>query len=349
MKLDITKIDRNFLNGTQFSSSDMVWMDVLGKPFSIHGLAVHEGERFERLPYDIAAGTSEGVKLLSTHTAGGRVRFRTDAREIALRCESLYSGSMTHMTVCGSAGLDVYADNVFAGSVRPANDEGGMFEGMVYMQEGVKDVTVNLPLYNGIKRLYIGFRQGTNVLEPEPYSAKPIVFYGSSITQGGCASRPGNSYEGFISRWMNADFINLGFSGNGKGEEIMAHYIASLDMSAFVLDYDYNAPDCDHLEKTHERFFTIIRQQHPELPVLILSKPDCDKAPEDAQARKAIILRTYQNAVSAGDRHVAFLDGSKLFGDKDRDACTVDGCHPNDLGFYRMAQAIYTGLKGLGM
>ena len=87
---------------------------------------------------------------------------------------------------------------------------------------------------------------------------KPVCFYGSSITQGGCASKPGNSYNAMLARWLDFPQVNLGFSGNGKGEDTMAEYIASLDMSAFVYDYDYNAPTTEHYEATHDRFYRII-------------------------------------------------------------------------------------------
>jgi len=348
MKLDITAIDKNFLIGTQIDQTGLIWMDINQNPFEIRGLAVHEGERFERVSAEVAASVSEGVKLLSTHTAGGRVRFKTNSSRVAVRCESLYSGSMSHMPLSGSMGLDVYVNGVFKASIRPNNDDGGMFEGVFMPDEGMNDIEINMPLYNGIKRMFVGLCDDAELEAPKAYAIdKPIVYYGSSITQGGCASRPGNSYQGFISRWLDSDHINLGYSGNGKGEEAMAQYIAGLEMTAFVMDYDHNAPNSEHLERTHERFFRIIRKAQPKLPILFVTKPDCDKDLDSAAERRAVIRKTYENAVIAGDRHVAFLDGAECFGAEDRDACTVDGCHPNDLGFYRMAQAIYKPLLKL--
>lgn len=346
MKLDITAIDKNFLIGTQIDQNGLIWLDILNRPFEIRGLAVHEGERFERIPAETASKVSDGVKMLSTHTAGGRVRFATDSARIAIRCESLYSGSMSHMPLSGSMGLDVYVNGVFKASIRPNNDDGGMFEGVFMPSPGMNEIEINMPLYNGIKRMFVGLNENAELTAPKPYAIeKPIVYYGSSITQGGCASRPGNSYEGFISRWLDCDYINLGYSGNGKGEVAMAEYIAGLNMTAFVMDYDHNAPNPEHLEVTHERFYSIIRKAQPELPILIVTKPDCDKDLESAARRRAVIRKTYDNALMAGDSHVAFLDGYECFGREDRDACTVDGTHPNDLGFYRMAQALYAKLS----
>lgn len=119
---------------------------------------------------------------------------------------------------------------------------------------------------------------GSKIGKPTPYSIeKPIVFYGSSITQGGCASRPGNSYTHIICRWLDANMVNLGFSGNAKGEPEMAELISQIDMGALVMDYDHNAPDAEYLLNTHENFFKIIRSNHPYLPVIFVSKPDFDK------------------------------------------------------------------------
>lgn len=125
----------------------------------------------------------------------------------------------------------------------------------------------------------------------------------------------------------------------------MARYIASLPMSAFILDYDHNAPSVEHLLATHERFYKIVREAQPELPIVMVSMPDYDRDPEMAAARRAVIVRTYARALEAGDRHVYYVDGQSLFGDTDRDMCTVDGCHPNDLGFLRMADRLEPVLR----
>ena len=133
---------------------------------------------------------------------------------------------------------------------------------------------------------------------------------------------------------------NLGFSGNARGEDAMYDYIASLSMSAFVYDYDYNAPSTEHLEKTHERGFLKIREKHPELPVIFVTAPNDDMKNIQRRNNRAVIMKTYLNAVSRGDENVYFVDGKKYFSTFNADGCSVDGTHPNDLGFYRMAQAV---------
>ena len=129
----------------------------------------------------------------------------------------------------------------------------------------------------------------------------------------------------------------------------MAEAINSLDLSVLVLDYDHNAPDIEHLQKTHEPFFQTIRKAHPELPVIIVSRCDFSynslAAAEICRRRREVIFQTFDNARKNGDKKVWFVDGEKLFGTDLHDCCTVDGCHPNDLGFYRMYKTMLPVLK----
>ena len=164
------------------------------------------------------------------------------------------------------------------------------------------------------------------------------MYYGSSVTQGGCASRPGMSYQGIISRRFDYDFINLGFSGNAKGEDAIAEYIKNLDMSVFVYDYDYNAPTVEHLNSTHEKMFKTIRKVNPNLPVIMMSRPKFNLT-EIEEQRLNIIKTTYENAILKGDKNVYLLDGKKLTELCKNDG-TVDNCHPTDLGFFSMAKAV---------
>ena len=134
--------------------------------------------------------------------------------------------------------------------------------------------------------------------------------------------------------------VNLGFSGNAKGEPKMAELIASLDMSVFVYDYDYNAPTAEHLAKTHEPFFKIIRKAQPNLPIIMLSRVSYA-----SDERANIVKQTYENAKKAGDKNVWFIDGRDLFKDLPFALLTVDHCHPNDLGFYVMYKNVMPAIK----
>ena len=161
---------------------------------------------------------------------------------------------------------------------------------------------------------------------------------------GGCASRPGMSYQAIVERRFDANYINLGFSGNGKGEDTMAEYIASLDMSAFVYDYDHNAPTAEHYEATHDRFYRIIRRAHPDIPVIMMTRPKAENLLNAAEFERInIAKKTYRRAKRRGE-NVYFIPGYELM-KYALDEGTVDGAHPTDLGFYSMAKRLGTLLE----
>lgn len=344
--MDIAVIDRNLRLRALPEEADLIWQDSTQAPFVTYG-AWQTAPRYLRLPEDVAAAANEGVAELNGHTAGIRIRFCTDSPYVAVRVKWGGLSAMSHMPLSGIRGLDLYAvqdgRQVYQGAFIPPLDAETGFEAILYTAGEMTDYVLNLPLYNQVERLLIGVKADAAFREPAPYAnALPVVFYGSSITQGGCASRPGNSYPNFLSRWLDMDYLNLGFSGSARAEEPIVRYMADLPMAAFVSDYDHNAPDAAHLEKTHLRMYQTIRAAQPELPYVIVSRPDFK--PENEPLLE-IIRATYRYALEQGDRNVYFIDGSRLFGESDGDACTVDGCHPNDLGFYRMARGIEPVLR----
>ena len=350
---DISKIDSNF-KAVTVDGRETVYYDTENAPFVFEGLAWNTPPDYYRLPRNFTKDdVNDGALELSNHTAGCCVRFKSDSPFLAIRAKLAHSADMNHMPRCGSAGFDLYIRNqngqyVFAKAVQPNPGEADLERLMLPAAPGgMNEYLLNYPLYGGVKKVEIGMAPGSVIAAAQPRKiAKPILFYGSSITQGGCASRPGNAYTSMLCRKLDAPQINLGFSGSGRGEIAVAEAIAELDLSCFVMDYDHNAPTVEHLQNTHEIFFKTIRQKNPHLPILLLSA--CDFYDNgDKPARREIIRKTWLNALAAGDRNVAFIDGELLWGSEDRDACSVDGCHPNDLGFYRMAEVILPVLKKL--
>ena len=336
---DISIIDPNFKVQTKLNESDIKFYNVLNTPFQIYGV-FYENGKFRRLPENVAKTVSEGVCKLHTHTAGGRVRFKTDSPYVAIHTKTSGIGKMPHFALTGSAGFDLYADNNYVSTFIVPFDINDGYESIIHFpSKELREITINFPLYSSVNEMFVGISDQAELCAPEPYSLnEPIVYYGSSITQGGCASRPGMAYESIISRRLNADHINLGFSGNAKGEPEMAEYISRLDMAAFVYDYDYNAPSVEHLQNTHENMFRIIRNAHPQLPIVLMSRPRV-KLTEAEQQRLEIIRATYAHAKDAGDENVYLLEGAKLMalcGDEG----TVDGCHPTDFGFASMAKVV---------
>jgi len=344
------------------------WRDASDSCFEIYGLiteSIYHNEMavYERLPQEVAEqAVSQEMPYLAHTTTGGRLRFRTDSRYVAIRCywDELYE--VPHQPAGATSGFDLYLteDGVsrYYKTLMPprfARNRQKGFRQIVYFEtEKMRDVTIYFPIMNHVKRLEIGLEEQAEVLPGEKYRfPDPVVYYGSSITNGGCASRPGNTYEGFVSRALNLDQRNMGFSDSARGDIAVAEYIAKLDMCAFVFDYDHNAPNPEWLRKTHYPFYETIRKAKPDIPIICMFRPMFEVqdvaepgiAEADAKERKGIILETIKRAGDAGDNKIYFVDGSKLFAGDSSDACTVDGRHPNDLGFYRMAQALIPVVK----
>ncbi|MBQ8689434.1 MAG: hypothetical protein IJ515_03625 [Clostridia bacterium] len=336
---NISEIDKNFKIETNIDKADIKFYNARELPFRIYGVFYEDG-KFRRLPEAVAKTVSEGVYSLHANTAGGRVRFRTNSSYVAISAKMENVGKMSHFALCGSSGFDLYANGKYVKTYIPPFNIIDGYEGVIELGASEEaDITINFPLYSDVCELYIGLEDKATVSEPTPYRIeKPIVYYGSSITQGGCASRPGSSYQSIISRRFDADYINLGFSGNAKGEDEIADYIKNLDMSLFVYDYDFNAPDLAHLVATHERMFLKIREANPELPIVIMSKPKYELTPSD-YARREAIIKTYENALARGDKNVYFIPGSQLM-ELAKLEGTVDSTHPTDLGFYSMAMTL---------
>ena len=343
-----TVFERDVRISPTMEKENICWHDVDQPPFRIYGVQKENG-KYRRMAEESAKGVSELVYRLHTNTAGGRIRFVTDSAYVAIHAEMDGISRLSHFAFTGSAGMDLYAveDGVdrYIRTIIPPMDMQAGFEEVIDLP-GRKErlLTVNLPLYSNVNRLYIGLeKQAVVKRAPDYVCEKPFVTYGSSITQGGCASRPGCTYQAFLTRWMDWDHINLGFSGSARGEDEMTEWICNLDMNVFILDYDHNAPSVEHLAATHERMFWAVRAAHPQLPIIIFPRPKfCLDAEE--QQRLAVIRATYEHAVETGDQNVFFLDGKELLQGIEADG-TVDSGHPNDGGFYCMARALLPVLQ----
>lgn len=338
-------VDKNMIFVNSLSIEDLVYHDFLSEPFRVYGYFRENGENI-RLPREVAKNTSDAVFDMYKTSTGGRLRFGSDSPYVAIRVVFSRGERIPVMTQIGTVGFDLYADGEYAGSFIPPMS-GEAYESVVRFPDTKKrSLTIHFPLYANIESLEIGLAKTASLSRAEDYRIeKPIVFYGSSITNGACASRPGMAYPAQVGRMLDANHYNLGFGGCARGERAMAEYVASLDMSAFVLDYDHNAYDPDYLLATHEPFFKTVREKNPQLPILMMSAPIV-KRNASWQKRYEIIKHTYENALAAGDKNVYFIDGASPLFEVGKDYF-VDGIHPSDLGYYLMAKAVAEALRGV--
>lgn len=332
-------------------SDSTIWYSPWEAPFKIYGMGWRFADNsFRRMPLvSSEAPLPKSVDDLAWHTSGIQIRFRTDALKVCVRVKLKGSHSMDHMPPTGQCGIDAYIGEVgsmtFAGISRfnRANDS---YEVTLcnFPSKSRRTITLNLPLYQGVDDLMIGIPEGNLAYAaPRPKLRSPVVIYGTSITQGGCASRPGMSYTNILSRRLDCEFINLGFSGSGHGEPEVARAIASLKAPAiFVMDYEANACGLDKMKETLSTFLTILREKWPDTEILVVSKvPYAQEAWNEKQRIDRLAQRDYQRRTvglmrRGGDTHISFFDGSVLLG-RDYTECSVDGVHQTDLGFLRMA------------
>ncbi len=336
-------IDKNFHIEKKVLRQDLVYYDA--KDVDVYGVKYEEG-LYRRMPDNAARAVSENVGLIAKECAGGRLRFVTDSPFVAISVSYASVAKVPNYSHTATMGFDLYAGQRYIGAFVPAMDTVDEFESVLDIpcSQGAQAYTLHFPICSQIKAIRIGVKAGSVLTSAPKYkNAQPVVLYGSSITQGACASRPGNTYANMLSRALDCDYINLGFWGNALGEERIAEYIAGLDMSLFVYDYDYNAPNVEHLRATHEKMFKIIRAAQPNLPILMLSAPLCYPTP-DGEERFAVIKKTYDNAIANGDQNVALLSGTELM-QPIHDVALADNIHPADIGFAAMAKAIGKQIK----
>lgn len=345
-------VDKNMIVNETIGDVEVTWHDVKKAPFKIHGLYKPETEPFfHRLPFDVAAATSEGVEKLHQESAGGRVRFSTDSPYIAIRAKFRVVGRSSHITLVSTSGFDLYIDGEFGSrfvkEFRMPYTMVDTYEQIIHLDKGtMRSFTINMPVHAVVETLEVGLSPDAVVGEAKPYrDIKPIIFYGSSIVHGTAASRPGNIYPSIISRDLNVDHLNIGFSGNAKGEPAITEWMATLPMSVFVCDYDHNAPTAEHLEATHYNMYEIIREKNPDVPYIMITRPNCwyaQKNFDDVMVRRDIIMSSYLKARNNGDKNVWFIDGMSFFADYHQNEYVIDGVHPQDAGFIRMADSIGT-------
>ncbi|MBN2316351.1 MAG: SGNH/GDSL hydrolase family protein [Sedimentisphaerales bacterium] len=313
---------------------------------------------YDRLPAKAEGVVRGPVWNLSLDSAGMCVRFVTDANEIQarweLRSESL---AMPHMPATGVSGLDLYVKDAngtwrWLATGRPTKFPVNSVTLVKDLPEGTREYFLYLPLYNGVKTVEIGIPEGYSLWKAPTYPdhRKPIVFYGTSITQGGCASRTGMVHTAIVGRRLNYPVINLGFSGNGRMEPEMGDLFMELDPSVYVLDCLPNM-DGKAVAERVEPFVRKLRKAHPETPILFVEDRTYSDAfmnesrrQRNAENRREL-RKVYSRLESEGIKYLYYLPGERLLQDDLDNLGTVDGSHPTDLGFMRHADAFCVVLE----
>lgn len=339
--------------GTPVVENGTAWYDVTH--WGVEGRILPEQPRtrwFDRFPSSAEGKVTAAVWNLSRDSAGMMFRFKTNSPSIhvhyELRSDRL---AMPHMPATGVSGVDLYA-----------RDDQGKWKWVQVTRPGAKTVKVELigglapgereyaaylPLYNGVEFVKIGVTESSRFegLKPRP---APIVFYGTSITHGACASRPGMVHTAILGRKLDRPVVNLGFSGNGKMDLEVADYLVQLDAAAYVIDCLPNMGPADVTTKC-EPLVRRLREAKPTTPIVLVEDrrftnswitPAKQKFHDD---NHAALKKAYDNLIKAGVQGLFYIEGDALYGDDTEGA--TDASHASDLGFLRQAEAFEPVLR----
>lgn len=374
--MDIFEIDKNFSHNS-IDELDVEYIDAKDIDGALFGVNYDQSSSiYCRIPDAISAKISEGVRYNARCTAGGRLRIETDSPYITLKIIEPKEKVLSSMSPSGQFGFAIEEGSLYHGDVAPnlwdeyvtrQDCEYFIFQGTRYFTPETKNrtLTIYFPAYNTVNKIHIGIKKGCILQKAKDYTYKtPILFYGSSIEQGASCSRPGTDYISTVCKWLDSDYVNMGFSGSCCAEIDMAEYLATFNPSIYVLAYDYNASDAEFYKKTHYRLYKTIRDKHNDTPILLTTRANVtaniyyingkrqDVAEKfsltkdsDASRRIKVALETYKKAKRDGDENIYFISGENLFGTENTEMHNSDFTHPNDLGFYKMAKAIYPVLK----
>lgn len=337
---EIAKFDPRMAVEKAVVTNGVKWID--GRYLPIEGRMFDDMDAYyDRLPSGVTTNVNGGVRAMKHHTAGLQFRFKTDSRKLVFKWVPWSAGlAMDHMPATGVSGIDVYRRNA-----------SGKWEyvktGRIY--DGVKggaltldwwpgsDCLVNLPLYNGVKSFTLGIDEKATISAPTPRAsgvARPVVFYGTSITHGGCASRPGLAFVNVVGRKLDVPVVNLGFSGSGRMELEMSDHLARIDASCYVLDCLWNMGD-SLVKERYEPFIRSLRAKRPDVPIVMAEQ--CDVYCNGPSGKDRFVRALYDALVAEGWKKLVYLPKDRMYvGDREG---TVDGCHPNDWGMMSMADA----------
>ena len=327
----------------------MDWID--GQNLPLEGKPFTDVKRFyDRMPASLEGNknVNGGVWSQCFHTSGECFRFTTDATRLRLQWSLIKSGlAMEHMPATGVSGIDVYGWTegkgwVFVRNGRPHRQDNEL---VIDWPKG-RPIMIYLPLYNGVSSFKMGVAKGTKVAPLPPRASgvtKPVVFYGTSITHGGCASRPGMAWVNIAARKADVPAVNLGFSGSGKMEFDLAAVVARIDASCYVLDCLWNM-NPQMVRERFEPFVRELRRLRPGVPIVCAE--DCNTF-RDTTEKGAIAKAVVDKLLAEGWKDLSWLPNTEQMTRDTEEA--VDGCHPNDWGMMHMgegfARAILKALK----
>ncbi len=318
---------------------------------TVNGLAWWKEEpKLQRLPERLKAFMPPKVWSLAHSPAGVRLRFRTDSIKLGL-VATTGPYKLAPSPPTAMVGMDVYVDGRYLGSGLPDAETFLLKkEWALGAAVAMRAVEIYLPMGTPATVQEIVLDPGAKLEPAAAYAReKPIVYYGSSITQGAQASNPGVAFPCLLGRWLGMDFINLGFSGNGLGEPALARAVAEIPASVYVIDYWANPPP-ELYEQTFPEFISIIRAKSPETPIVVTgpyynpSEATGSRMGQWQLEKRKLIPRLVAEVQRAGDKNIHYVDGFDLISPEQADALS-DARHANSYGMFLYARGLEPVLR----
>lgn len=310
---------------------------------------------YSRIPAFRKNVTRYEVYELGQHSAGISIRFRSDSPDILLKWNTVFNNHMTHMADIGTRGLDLYvlADDGkwrYLGPGRPMGNP-TYYTAAANMEPKMREYMIHLSLYDQVDRLEIGIDEGYTIEQPQvasPRRGKPVVIYGTSLAHGATASRPGMAASNILQRELDCEFINLGFSANGKLDYEIAEMMAEVDAAAYIMDNIPNS-SVDQINNKTEKFVKILRDRHPDVPLIFIEDPKFPGIPLnkkttfEVERKNRAIREVYERMVANGLDNTYYVEQINLQ-PEDGDA-TSDEYHYTDIGFRKYCDTLLPILR----
>lgn len=309
--------------------------------FKLEGFPWYETDKkLYRLPLGVMSKIEGNIVTLAKSSAGGCIRFKSNTNKIALKVKYERRRHSPGMPQVSDAGFDIYVKKgnewVFINMFRPeVTDEELNMTRELFSDGEIREYAIYLPLYSCPDEISIGFEVNSTVSADVDTRniEKPILFYGSSVTNGGCVARAANTYSATVGRKLDAPIINMGYSGSCRGETEIAEAISKLDLAMFVSEFDHNMKEPEELYHKLTNFISIIRDKNPNLPIILMSRPFfVEYRREFTEQMLQIVKKVHDEMLQKGDKNIYFISGMDIFDMDDRYDYSIDGVHPTDLG-----------------
>jgi hypothetical protein len=210
---------------------------------------------------------------------------------------------------------------------------------------------IYLALYMAVEEMYVGVDEDATVTPYGFPNETKIAVYGTSIVQGASASRPGMAPTNYLSRQLEMQVYDYGFSGAAMMEKEMGEILGGKDMDILLVDVEPNAGINGRMAENAEPFLDAFFAKKPDVPVVLFGRIMFAMDRYDdyrIQLREYYVgfLKKLAAKYRRRGKKVYYADSAHIFKGNYTDY-TSDGIHPSDWGMVAIATAYLREVKKL--